>query len=415
MFDKSPFKSIIADIRSNLPKRGYKLIKSGFEYVEEMKDLTYSQVKRFREKLIRFNIDLIKKNKVKKDFDQYYEKHKIKTVKDVKYFSDNFAHENIRCLFNGFDYIDIKSYEIDFIAIKSNEIKSYEAKPYEVEYCEVKPCKIKSYEIDYIDIKPNKIKSYEVDCMDIKPYEINYIDIKPQEIKCYEVEYCEVKSRKIKSYEIDYIDIKSNEDYYIKNIKNEFNKLSNNLVEANTKDVRYLVDHINNGENLKETPINLEDIKDKFIAYNDILPIGILSKSSYIDLRKMNTVSSVTFDDEYKTLETKALTSLKMPWFLGFFKYVSEEELSEETLLEYIELNKNKVQNVWIDEYKKYLKELDDGKCMTRKCMTKREIRMKIKELKSEKEDKIDLLEWKLRIEKISIKDDNVDEYFQKM
>ena len=49
-----------------------------------MKDLTYSQIKSFREKLIRFNIDLIKKNKVKKDFDQYYGKHKIKTVKDVR-------------------------------------------------------------------------------------------------------------------------------------------------------------------------------------------------------------------------------------------------------------------------------------------------------------------------------------------
>ena len=40
---------------------------------------------------------------------------------------------------------------------------------------------------------------------------------------------------------------------------------------------------------------------------------------------------------------------------------------------------------------------------------------MKIKELKSEKEDKVDLLEWKLRIEKISMRDDVVDEYFQKM
>ena len=40
---------------------------------------------------------------------------------------------------------------------------------------------------------------------------------------------------------------------------------------------------------------------------------------------------------------------------------------------------------------------------------------MKIKELKSEKEDKIDLLEWKLSIEKMSMKDDDVDVYFKKM
>ena len=75
-----------------------------------------------------------------------------------------------------------------------------------------------------------------------------------------------------------------NEDYYIENIKSEFNKLSNNLVEANTKDISYMVDYIYNCEKLEERPINLEDIKDKFIAYSDYLPFGILSKLIYIDL-----------------------------------------------------------------------------------------------------------------------------------
>ena len=75
-----------------------------------------------------------------------------------------------------------------------------------------------------------------------------------------------------------------NEDCYIENIKSEFNKLSNNLVEAYTKGISYMVDYINNGEKLEERPINLEDIRDKSIAYSDYLPFGILSKSSYIDL-----------------------------------------------------------------------------------------------------------------------------------
>ena len=69
----------------------------------------------------------------------------------------------------------------------------------------------------------------------------------------------------------------------------------------------------------------------------------------------MSIIYSVTFDDKYKALETKALKSLKMPLLSSSFKYISEEELSEEKLLEYIELNKNKVQNVWIDEFKKWL------------------------------------------------------------
>ena len=159
-----------------------------------------------------------------------------------------------------------------------------------------------------------------------------------------------------------------NEDYYVKmldtkNIKGEFSKLSNNLVKACTKDIRYMVDHINNGEKLRERPINLEDIRDKFIAYNDNLPFGILSDSSYIDLKKMKIVSSVTFDDGYKILKKESRTiadslrTLKMPLFLGFLRDASKihfnDVLEEEELLQYIKLNRNKVQYVWIDEFKK--------------------------------------------------------------
>ena len=57
-----------------------------------------------------------------------------------------------------------------------------------------------------------------------------------------------------------------NEDYYVKSIKSESKKLSNNLVNAHTKDIRYMVDHINNGEKPTERPIILEDGRDKFIA-----------------------------------------------------------------------------------------------------------------------------------------------------
>ena len=98
--------------------------------------------------------------------------------------------------------------------------------------------------------------------------ETNDIEIKPYEDKPYEVEYYEVRSNEIdyidtKSYEpisnnIESNETESNEDYCIENIKNEFNKLSNNLVETDTKDIRYIVDNINNGENLKETLIKLQ-------------------------------------------------------------------------------------------------------------------------------------------------------------
>ena len=45
--------------------------------------------------------------------------------------------------------------------------------------------------------------------------------------------------------------------------------------------------------------------------------------------------------------------------------------------------------------------------------MIEKELRKEIKALKSKKEDEIDILEWRLRVEKILMKDDDKDEYFQ--
>ena len=58
----------------------------------------------------------------------------------------------------------------------------------------------------------------------------------------------------------------------------------------------------------------------------------------------------------------KSLRTLKMPLFLEFLRnpfiiHFNDNSLEQE-LLEYIELNRNKVQCVWIDEFKKWLKEL---------------------------------------------------------
>ena len=84
----------------------------------------------------------------------------------------------------------------------------------------------------------------------------------------------------------------------------------------------------------------------------------------------MKIASSITFDDEYKILKTesrimvKSLRTIKVRPFLGLFRnpfiiiiYFNDTSLEEE-LLEYIELNRYKVQCVSIDEFKKWLKEL---------------------------------------------------------
>ena len=73
----------------------------------------------------------------------------------------------------------------------------------------------------------------------------------------------------------------------------------------------------------------------------------------------MKIVSSVTFNDEYNILKTesriilKPLRTLKMPVFLEFltnpFIIRFNDNALEEELLEYIELNRNKAQYMWID------------------------------------------------------------------
>ena len=66
-YKESPFKSIIQGIRNKLSKNGNKLIKNGLYYVEEMKNLTESQAKNIKEKLIKFQNELIRRNRIKID------------------------------------------------------------------------------------------------------------------------------------------------------------------------------------------------------------------------------------------------------------------------------------------------------------------------------------------------------------
>ena len=99
--DKITYKeSIIQDTRNKLLKNGDKLIKKGLYYVEEMKELTESQQKNIKEKLIKFQNELIRKNKInnriKRDLNNY------NGIKDIRYLFNEYEDEckDIRYLFN---------------------------------------------------------------------------------------------------------------------------------------------------------------------------------------------------------------------------------------------------------------------------------------------------------------------------
>ena len=206
-YEESPLKSIIEDI------------KRGLYYVEKMNNLSTSDIKNIKEKLVKFKKELFdNNNKIKKDSNE------CKSIKYIRYL---------------------------FIEDQNKKIDLY------------KTGKMKNKMVSEIKIKKdfNEYKGVK---------DIRYL-------------FNDNIYKGIMDIRYLFNGIAFNEDYYIENIKSKFNKLSNNLVKVYTEDIRYMVDYINNGEKLEERRINLEDIRDKFIAYNDNLPFGILSKSSYID------------------------------------------------------------------------------------------------------------------------------------
>ena len=64
-YDESPFKSIISDIRSILPKKGCKTIKKGIKYIEETKELTSLQIENIKNSLTQLKFKKI--NRIKKE------------------------------------------------------------------------------------------------------------------------------------------------------------------------------------------------------------------------------------------------------------------------------------------------------------------------------------------------------------
>ena len=123
-YNESPFKLIILDIRSILPKKGCKNIKKGLEYVEEMKELTFLQIENDKHNLIKLKNDLIKRFKKnirtkKADKDYYeYEENKFHGLKDVRnLFNQNDDDDN----YEGIEYLFDES--IMYYSFKNNGLE----------------------------------------------------------------------------------------------------------------------------------------------------------------------------------------------------------------------------------------------------------------------------------------------------
>ena len=190
IYDESPFKSIILDIKSILPEKRYKKIKGILKYAEEMKELSFLQIENGKNNLIKIKNDLIKtfkkinRNK-KKDINYYkYEENKYYRLKDVRnLFNQNDdnddIYEGIEYLFseNNFEYDEIKEY-IDSIheIIKQEVVKQ--------EYIE---------EVDFIEIKQTMGREKKnKQCL----IDYEYIAVEEKKVECYKVEGIIIKKMK---------------------------------------------------------------------------------------------------------------------------------------------------------------------------------------------------------------------------
>ena len=210
------------------------------------------------------------------------------------------------------------------------------------------------------------------------------------------------------------------------NNENEFSNGSANLVQSHSKDINYVVNQINRGEKFRETPID-SNIKNKFIAYCYELPYRMLDESSYIDLNKMKIVSSMVDLSEYKFLINKsanleALKTLKMPLFLGFLNIlrIIDTRRAEDVVLKeftgFMKFNKKNIQQIWSEELRSKLLEQGEinkydnklGEIIEAKCAEINEeeeiILKELNELKTEKDDELEHLEWPLFFESVRMK-----------
>ena len=152
-YNESPFKSIILDIKSILPRKGYKTIQKGLKYGEEIKELKEN----FKNSLINLKNVLIEKffknNRIKKaDRDYYeYEENKFYGLKDV------------RNLFDQNDDDDEICEEIEYLF---NE-KGLE---YE-EFIKLMPVKVKK---EYVSVIYQVIEQEAVVNYDVNYYKVNY-------------------------------------------------------------------------------------------------------------------------------------------------------------------------------------------------------------------------------------------------
>ena len=219
-YNELPFKSIISDIRSILPKKECKKIKKILKYIEEIKELTTLQIKNIKNSLIK--VKSKKNNRIKKADKEYYE-YEENNFYGLKYLrnlfdqnDDDDFYEEIKYFFNenGLEYEEIKKLmsvkvKKEYVRVIHGRIEQEEAIEYKVEYCEVNYYEYEhKQEVDCIKSRPFLIGCEYIVCEIIEDHKVEYCKI----IEDQRVEYCEVEDiNMLKSDEIKKLNLSKKE------------------------------------------------------------------------------------------------------------------------------------------------------------------------------------------------------------
>ena len=86
-FNESPFKSLISDIKSILPKDGCKRLKKRLKYIIELRKSTTLEIKNIKNELIKIKNKRL--NRKKKEVRDYYQENKFYSVKNIRNLFDD--------------------------------------------------------------------------------------------------------------------------------------------------------------------------------------------------------------------------------------------------------------------------------------------------------------------------------------
>ena len=119
-FNESPFKSLISDIRSTLPKDGCKKLKKNLKYIRELRKSTSLEIENIKNELIEIKNKRINRNN--KEVKDYYQENKFYGVKYSRNLFEDDDDDDDDDIYEGIKYLFDEKIMYYYFKQKEDEI-----------------------------------------------------------------------------------------------------------------------------------------------------------------------------------------------------------------------------------------------------------------------------------------------------